>query len=358
MLQISKYCIFPKNLNFFVRRVNIVPQAAPSTPPVTINKPIAITETTYEKQRRRVQIIEKNFEPAAHYGGRHTVTCVKGNGIGPEMIKCVKDIFAISGAPVDFEDIDIDKDKQDNEDLSYAIMSIKRNGVCLKGNIEIKSDVDSVLSRNVTIRNDLDLFIMMAHIISYKGVPAKHNNLDIVLMHQNTEGEYCHMEHQPVPGVVESMRVTTKLNCERVMQFAFNYARQTHRKKIAVLHNIHYFPIIDGIFLNSAFMIGEEYPDVYLEPISINRICSNLILNPGKFDIIIMPNLYGPLVLNTLLGLAGGPGLYGSINIGDHYAVFEPAARNIGNSIAGKNLGNPCAMINSAVDMLEHLGHT
>ncbi|GBP06277.1 Isocitrate dehydrogenase subunit gamma, mitochondrial, partial [Eumeta japonica] len=184
--------------------------------------------------------------------------------------------------------------------------SIKRNGVAIKGNIETKSHGLNEVSRNVAIRNELDLYVNVVHCKSFPGIPARHSNVDIILIRQNTEGEYAMLEHESVPGIVESMKVVTTENAERVARYAFEYARQNGRK---------------------------------------------------KFDVMNMTNLYGTIVSNVICGLIGGAGLLSGRNYGDHYAIFEPGTRNTGTAIAGKNIANPVAMINASIDMLNHLGH-
>lgn len=141
-------------------------------------------------------------------------------------------IFRFAGVPVDFEDIDIDPNAHNNDDLFYAITSIRRNGVALKGNIETRSREPGVLSRNVALRNELDLYVNVLHCVSYKGVSSRQKNIDIVIVRQNTEGEYAMLEHESVKGVVESMKVITTSNSERVARYAFEYARRNGRKKV------------------------------------------------------------------------------------------------------------------------------
>lgn len=159
-----------------------------------------------------------------------------GSGIGPELMGYVKEVFKYAGAPVDFESVDIDPRSDDNNDLDYAITSIKRNGVAIKGNIETKSESAGVLSRNVAIRNELDLYVNILHCKSYPGVHARQSGIDIVVIRQNTEGEYAMLEHESVNGVVESMKVVTESNSDRVARYAFEYAKRTGRKKVTTIH--------------------------------------------------------------------------------------------------------------------------
>ncbi|XP_054259978.1 isocitrate dehydrogenase [NAD] subunit gamma, mitochondrial-like isoform X1 [Macrosteles quadrilineatus] len=295
--------------------------------------------------------------PKAQYGGRHTVTMLPGGGIGPELMNYVKEVFRSGGVPVDFELVQIDPKSDSNEDLEYAITSIKRNGVAIKGNIETGSLDTGVISRNVALRNELDLYVNVLTCKSYDGVVARQKNVDICIVRQNTEGEYAMLEHESVNGVVESMKIVTQENSERVARFAFEFARKTGRKKITIVHKANIMKLSDGLFLEIARNVGKEYPDIETGDMIIDNCCMQLVSNPHQFDVMLMTNLYGTIVSNVICGLVGGAGLLSGKNYGDHYAIFEPGTRNTGTAIAGKNIANPIAMLNAAVDMLEHLGH-
>ncbi|KAL7291556.1 hypothetical protein TKK_0014811 [Trichogramma kaykai] len=296
--------------------------------------------------------------PKAHYGGRHTVTLLPGAGIGPELMSYVKEIFRYAGVPVDFEEIHIDPNSDTNDDLDYAITSIRRNGVALKGNIETRSKDVGVISRNVALRNELDLYVNALHCVSYPGVTnSRQKNIDLVIIRQNTEGEYAMLEHESVPGVVESMKVITRSNSERLARYAFEYARRHGRKKVTTIHKANIMKLSDGLFLETSRKVAKEYPEIALSDMIIDNTCMQLVSNPHQFDVMLTTNLYGSIVSNVVCGLLGGAGLLAGKNYGDHYTVFEPATRNTGASIAGKNIANPIAMLNAAVDMLRHLGH-
>nr|CAD7405740.1 unnamed protein product [Timema cristinae] len=172
--------------------------------------------------------------PKAQYGGRHTVTMLPGAGIGPELMNYVKEVFRYAGVPVDFEVVQIDPKSETNDDLDYAITTIRRNGVAIKGNIETGSLTRGVTSRNVALRNELDLYVNVLKCQTYPGVPSRQKNIDIVIIRQNTEGEYAMLEHESVHGVVESMKVVTQENSERVARFTFEFARKNGRKKYSV----------------------------------------------------------------------------------------------------------------------------
>jgi isocitrate dehydrogenase (NAD+) len=298
--------------------------------------------------------------PKAQYGGRHHVTMLPGSGIGPELMNYVREIFRIAGVPVDFEIINIDAqhDSHDDEDLETAITSIKRNGVCIKGNIETKSEMSGVTSRNVAIRNELDLYVSVLECKSYPHVHGRYSDIDLVIIRQNTEGEYAMLEHESVRGVIESMKVVTRDNSERVARYAFEYAKNHNRKKVTTIHKANIMKLSDGLFLETSNRIAKDYPEIEHNNMIIDNCCMQLVSNPHQFDVMNMTNLYGSIVSNVVCGLMGGAGLLSGKNYGDHYAVFEPGTRNTGTSIAGKNIANPTAMLNASVDMLRHLGHT
>ncbi|XP_051175879.1 isocitrate dehydrogenase [NAD] subunit gamma, mitochondrial [Leptopilina boulardi] len=317
----------------------------------------ATSMSAFEIQHRTPTIKKVMPIPKAHYGGRHTVTILPGAGIGPELMGYVKEVFTFAGVPVDFEDIDIDPNADNNDDLFYAITSIRRNGVALKGNIETRSREAGVLSRNVALRNELDLYVNVLHCVSYKGVRSRQQNIDIVIIRQNTEGEYAMLEHESVDGVVESMKVITKSNSERVARYAFEYAKRNNRKKITTVHKANIMKLSDGLFLETSRRVAKDYPDIQHNDMIIDNTCMQLVSNPHQFDVVLTTNLYGAIVSNVVCGLLGGAGLLAGKNYGNHYTIFEPGTRNTGKKIAGKNVANPIAMLNAAVDMLRHLGH-
>lgn len=227
----------------------------------------------------------------------------------------------------------------------------------MKGNIETRSTEADVLSRNVALRNELDLYVNVLHCVSYPGVNSRQKNIDIVIVRQNTEGEYAMLEHESVNGVVESMKVITSSNSERVARYAFEYAKRNGRKKVTTVHKANIMKLSDGLFLEISRDVAKDYPDIVHNDMIIDNTCMQLVSNPHQFDVVLTTNLYGAIVSNVVCGLLGGAGLLAGKNYGDHYTIFEPGTRNTGTSIAGKNIANPIAMLNAGVDMLRHLGH-
>uniref|UniRef100_A0A914DP30 Isocitrate dehydrogenase [NAD] subunit, mitochondrial n=1 Tax=Acrobeloides nanus TaxID=290746 RepID=A0A914DP30_9BILA len=295
----------------------------------------------------------------ARYGGRQTVTVLPGDGIGPEMFSHVQKVFDTATVPVDFEmaplraDLTIKRD----EDFENAIISIQRNGVALKGNIETKLE-DPHIPRNMELRSRLKLFANIVHCVSIPTVPSRHNDLDIVMIRENTEGEYSGLEHSPQPGVVESLKIATKVKIEQIVRFAFDYAVKYNRTKVTAVHKANIQKLGDGLFLKIATEMKEQYPQIQFQSMIVDNASMQLVSRPQQFNggIMLMPNLYGNIISNIACGLVGGPGLVSGMNIGEKYAIFETATRNTGTAISGKNIANPTAFFRASCDMLRYLG--
>lgn len=294
-------------------------------------------------------------KPKAKYGGRFMVTLLPGDGIGPELMRHVKTIFAIGGIPVDFEEINLDSMNENIEKMEEAITSIKRNGVALKGNIETREHSKYFKSRNVELRTRLNLYVNIVHIKSQPNIQTRHKDIDLFLIRQNTEGEYSSIEHETVPGVVECLKVVTRKKSDQIARYAFNFAVQNNRKKISCVHKANIMKVSDGLFLNVAREVSKEYPNIEFEDIIIDNCSMQLVSNPWQFDVLLLPNLYGAVLTNIACGLVGGPGLTSGANYGDEYAVFETGARSTGKTMTGKNVANPIAVINASADLLQYL---
>ncbi|XP_056395099.1 isocitrate dehydrogenase [NAD] subunit gamma, mitochondrial isoform X1 [Hyla sarda] len=294
--------------------------------------------------------------PPAKYGGRHTVTMIPGDGIGPELALHVKEVFRHACVPVDFEVVNVNSTATDEEDIQNAITAIRRNRVALKGNIETNHNMPpSHLSRNNMLRTSLDLYANVIHCQSLPGVQTRHKDIDILIVRENTEGEYSSLEHESVSGVVESLKIITRTNSLRIADYAFKLAREKGRKKITAVHKANIMKLGDGLFLQCCREVASGYPDITFESMIVDNTTMQLVSNPQQFDVMVMPNLYGNIVNNVCAGLVGGPGLVPGANYGDVYAVFETATRNTGKSIANKNIANPTAMLLASCMMLDHL---
>uniref|UniRef100_A0A1I7S5P2 Iso_dh domain-containing protein n=1 Tax=Bursaphelenchus xylophilus TaxID=6326 RepID=A0A1I7S5P2_BURXY len=209
----------------------------------------------------RSHILPNSERLYARYGGRQTVTALPGDGIGPEMMEHIQRIFLFAHVPVDFEVVPIgSSDITDPEgDLQNVISSIKRNGVALKGNIETKFDNPEFKSRNMEIRRILDLYANVLHCVSIPTVPSRHKELDIVMIRENTEGEYSGHEHEAKKGVVESLKIVTRDKMERITRFAFEYARTYNRKKITAVHKANIQKLGDGLFLRVSWVLRKIF---------------------------------------------------------------------------------------------------
>jgi len=281
------------------------------------------------------------------------VTMLPGHGIGPEMMACVKEVFRHAAAPVDFEEVYTD----DTTDITPIIKSVQRNGVAIKGNIEHKTKTITPggISRNVELRRDLDLFAYVMECKSQAGVKCRHSDIDMVIVRQNTEGEYAMQEHESVSGVVESLKVVTKDNSERIAHYAFGYALKHGRKKVTAVHKANIMKLSDGLFLETCRKVSQLYPSIEFNDMIVDNCCMQVVSKPQQFDVVVMGNLYGSVVSNVVCGLIGGPGLLSGINVGHTHAVFEPGTRMSGDELVGKNCANPVAMLNSSCDLLTHL---
>lgn len=299
--------------------------------------------------------------PHAKYGGRNTVTLIPGDGVGPEMVTAVQDIFRYIGAPVDFEELKLSGKDLEDEDtfcdkLEDVVTSVKRNGVAIKGNIFTPLDKPTFKSLNVELRLHLDLFANVVRCKSIPGIDVRHKDVDLVIIRENTEGEYSHIEHENVPGVVESFKIMTEEKCTLIAKYAFDFAVRHGRKKVTAVHKANIMKLGDGLFLRCCGEVAKEYPDIEYNSMIIDNCCMQLVSNPQQFDVMVMPNLYGNIVSNIGASLVGGPGVVPGENIGGDYAVFESGARHTGGDIQGKNIANPMSLLFASTLMLEHLG--
>eukprot|EP00118_Oscarella_pearsei_P003761 m.15643 g.15643 ORF g.15643 m.15643 type:complete len:374 (+) comp26485_c0_seq1:259-1380(+) len=294
----------------------------------------------------------------ACYGGRHTVTLIPGDGIGPELAACVKEVFRKANAPVDFEELIVSGDiSRDPAVLNQAVTSVQRNGVALKGVLSTPlGGSPDFRSLNVHMRVELDLFANVVHCKTLQGIKTRHSDIDIVVIRENTEGEYSGLEHESAPGVVESLKIVTRHKSERIAKFAFDYATRHNRKKVTAIHKANIMKLADGMFLECCEKVSALYPKIEFNNMIIDNTCMQLVSNPSQFDVMVMPNLYGNIVGNLCAGLVGGAGVVSGKNIGHKYAVFEQGARHKASDIAGQNKANPTGMLLSAANMLDHLG--
>ncbi|KAG8935245.1 isocitrate dehydrogenase (NAD(+)) idh1 [Tulasnella sp. 418] len=293
------------------------------------------------------------------YGGVYTVTLIPGDGIGAEITDSVKEIFEHVNAPIEWEQYNVSGETSGGEStFKQALESLKRNKVGLKGILYTPIDQSGHNSWNVAMRQQLDIYASVVLCKSLKGFPTRHNNVDFAIIRENTEGEYSGLEHQSYPGVVESLKVSTRAKAERIIRFAFDFALKNDRKKVTCVHKANIMKLGDGLFLNTFRQVAEEYKSsgIVSNDMIVDNTSMQLVAKPTQFDVMVMPNLYGAIVSNIGAALVGGPGVVPGCNVGREYALFEPGCRHVAKDIMGTNKANPAAMILSATMMLRHLG--
>eukprot|EP00112_Aurelia_sp_Birch-Aquarium-sp1_P022079 Seg6109.3 transcript_id=Seg6109.3/GoldUCD/mRNA.D3Y31 product="Isocitrate dehydrogenase" protein_id=Seg6109.3/GoldUCD/D3Y31 len=304
------------------------------------------------------QIAEFNSRaPSATYGGRHTVTMLPADGIGPQLLKGTQEVFRSAGVPIDFEIVNVNTDGQSesSETIEDAITAVQRNGVALKGNWGSFEGVGSEVSYNVQLRHKLDLYANVVTCKSFPSIKTRHDDVDIIIIRENTEGEYSHLEHENVAGVVEMMKIVTEEKSERIADFAFRYAKEHGRKKVTAIHKANIMKMSDGLFLHTCQKISKLYPDIEFNEMIIDNCAMQLVAKPHQFDVMVMPNLYGNVITNIAAALIGGPGIPPGANYNDEHAVFESGTRNSGKGIADQNIANPMSLLFASTNMLRHL---
>ncbi|KAI8140073.1 isocitrate dehydrogenase, NAD-dependent [Fennellomyces sp. T-0311] len=300
---------------------------------------------------------QKNIFPKK-YGGKYTVTLIPGDGIGQEIAESLKDVFKAANAPVEFEQYDVSGLTSEDEALfQESLASLRRNKVGIKGTLFTPTSKLGHKSFNVTMRKDLDMYASLSLCKNIPGVPSRLDNVDIAIIRENTEGEYSGLEHQSVPGVVESLKIITRVKTERIARFAFDFALKNNRKKVTAVHKANIMKLADGLFLRTCRDVAKEYEHhgIKFNDMIVDNTAMQLVSRPQQFDVMVMPNLYGSIVSNVGAGLIGGPGLIPGCNIGREYAMFEPGSRHVGLDLQNKNAANPTAMLLSSVMMLRHL---
>lgn len=286
---------------------------------------------------------------------------VIGDGIGNEIADSVKTIFKHQNIPVNFEQVNVTgvPPKEGEDAHSYyqeGIESLRRNKVGLKGILHTPLGQSEHPSFNVAMRKELDIFASLALIKSVPGVETRLTGIDMALVRENTEGEYSGLEHKPNPDIVESLKIITSHNSERIGRFALDFARLNNRKKVTAIHKANIMKQSDGLFRSTITAIGEQYQGIEVNDMIVDNASMQAVANPQQFDVLVTPNLYGTILSNIGAGLVGGPGVVPGASIGSEYAVFEPGCRHVGLDIEGRNTANPTAMILSSVMMLRHLG--
>lgn len=288
---------------------------------------------------------------------RHKVTLIPGEGIGPEVASATRRILEAAGVQIDWEELEGRTDKSTDQGQfinKEAVESVRRNRVALKGPMAtaIAGGAPSV---NVALRKTLDLYANLRPVKNLPGVKSRIDNVDVVLVRENTEDLYSGLEHEVVPGVVESIKIITERASTRIAKFAFEYAKRNGRKKIHAIHKANIMKLSDGLFLKSIRTVAAQYPDIEYKELIVDNACMQIVMNPQQFDMLLLPNLYGDVMSDLAAGLVGGLGVVPSANIGENSAMFE-AVHGTAPDIAGQGLANPTALLMSSILMLDHLG--
>ena len=288
-----------------------------------------------------------------------TITLLPGDGIGPEVTSAAVRVVEATGADVEWESFVVGAEAlaEEGSPLPDRVLeSIRRTRVCLKGPVTTPIG-KGFRSINVELRQKLDLYACLRPAKTIPGLPGRygrHQDVDMVIVRENTEGLYSGLEHQVVPGVVESLKIITEKGSTRVARFAFEYARKNGRKRVTAVHKANIMKLSDGLFLECCREVATGYPEIASDDRIIDNMCMQLVLRPEEFDVLLMENLYGDIVSDLCAGLVGGLGVVAGANIGDEAAVFE-AVHGSAPDIAGRGVANPLALMRSAILMLRHL---
>jgi len=287
----------------------------------------------------------------------YRVTLIPGDGIGPEVSAAVLRIIEAVGVQIEWERFIVGGHAQDiaGASLPEAVLdSVRRNTVALKGPVAtpVGGGFESV---NVRLRKILDLYSNLRPVRNLPGVQSRFGDVDLVIVRENTEGLYSGLEHEVVPGVVESLKIITEKASTRIAVFAFEFSRKYGRKKVTAVHKANIMKKSDGLFLECFRRVAVNYPDIEHDEKIVDNTCMQLVMNPYQFDVLLMENLYGDIVSDLAAGLVGGLGVVPSANLGEKAALFE-AVHGTAPDIAGKNLANPTALLMSAIMMLRHIG--
>jgi len=287
----------------------------------------------------------------------YTVTLIPGDGTGPELAAALETVVAATGVDIQFERQDAGVDVMDKYGTplpDHVVESIRRNKVAIKGPITtpVGSGFRSV---NVALRKSLDLYACLRPAKSIRGVRSRYDDIDVVVVRENTEDLYAGIEHMVGEDAAESIKIITRKGSERIVRFAFEYARAHGRKKVTAVHKANIMKCTDGLFLRTARQVAADFPDVEFDDRIVDNMCMQLVQKPELYDVLVLPNLYGDIVSDLCAGLVGGLGVAPGANIGAEAALFEPV-HGSAPKYTGMNKVDPTAILLSGVLMLEHLG--
>jgi len=290
----------------------------------------------------------------------HTITLIPGDGIGPEVTEAVVRILEAAGQKTGrkfaWESYAVGADafaKRGTYVPDELYEAIERTAVALKG--PVTTPVGGGFSSiNVSLRQKFELYANFRPIRNLPGLDTRYPGIDLIIVRENTEGEYVGLEHEIIPGVVESLKIITEKASTRIAKFAFSYARREKRKKIHAIHKANIMKMSDGLFLRCARTVSKNFPEITYGEHIIDNTCMQLVMNPYQYDVLLLPNLYGDIVSDLCAAFVGGLGLVPGANLGEHCAIFE-AVHGSAPDIAGKDIANPTALLQSSILMLRHL---
>ncbi len=284
-------------------------------------------------------------------------TWIPGDGIGPEVTEAALRVVEAAGVEIAWDRVEAGAEviaKYGTPVPDPVLQSIRRHGVALKGPITTPVG-EGFRSANVTLRQGLELYACVRPVRSIPGVTTRYEGVDLVVVRENTEGLYSGLEHRVAPGVVESLKVVTEHACLRIARFAFELAERLGRRRVTAVHKANIMKLSDGLFLECAKRVARDHTEIEYDEIIIDNCAMQLVSDPGRFDVLLLENLYGDIISDLCAGLVGGLGVVPGSNVGDDCAVFE-AVHGSAPDIAGKRFANPTAVILSAVELLRHVG--
>jgi isocitrate dehydrogenase (NAD+) len=289
---------------------------------------------------------------------KREITVIRGDGIGPEIMDASLRVLEALGAELDFDDqlAGLSAQDQTGELLPQATLdSIERTGIALKAPLTTPVG-GGFKSLNVALRKHFDLYANVRPAISFRGSLARHENVDLITVRENTEGAYLGEGAYTAPdgSRAESKMIATRTGCERIVRFAFDLARRAGRKRVTVVHKANILKDVTGMFLSVAREVASDYVDIDCDDMIVDNACMQLVMRPEKFDVIVTTNLFGDIISDLCAGLVGGLGLAPGANIGEKTAMFE-AVHGSAPDIAGRGVANPCALLLAAAQMLEHM---
>jgi isocitrate dehydrogenase (NAD+) len=287
----------------------------------------------------------------------YAITLIPGDGIGPEVVAAAVRVLTATGLDFEWHTEIAGASAIGTEGSALpprVLESIRKHRLALKGPTETPVGTGH-RSVNVELRKTLDLYANLRPVQTLPGVKSRYDGVDLIVVRENTEDLYSGLEHVVVPGVVESIKIITEKASSRIARFAFDHARKKGRKRVTAIHKANIMKLSDGLFLDCCRRVAKDHPEITYDEMIVDNTCMQLVLDPTRFDILLLENLYGDIVSDLCAGFIGGLGMAPGANIGETVAVFE-AVHGSAPDLAGKNLANPMALVLSSAMMLDHVG--